>query len=174
MMVYLYFKTSVELKADRIRKHFHAIFKTNDLALEIECNLKIVNYLEVTLDLNTGTFKPYRKPDDETIYVNAKSNHPPNIIKQLPISIEKRLCKLSCSGKIFEEASKHYQEALNKSGHRYKLQYKSNETATNNNNKQRKRKIIWFNPPFSKNVSTNVGKFFLKLLDKHFPIRHPY
>ena len=161
-------------QADRIKKHFHAIFKKNGLCLEIECNLKIVNYLEVSLDLNTGTFKPYRKPNDETIYVNAESNHPPNIIKQLPISIERRLCKLSCNEEIFQEASKHYQEALNKSGHTHMLQYKANETNTSSSNKQRKRKIIWFNPPFSKNVSTNMGKYFLKLLDKHFPKRHPY
>ena len=29
--------------------------------------------------------------------------------------------------------------------------------------------IIWFNPPFNKNVSTNVAKRFLNLLDQHFP-----
>ena len=40
------------------------------------------------LHLNDGTYKPYRKPNDETLYVHAKSNHPPNIIKQIPISIE--------------------------------------------------------------------------------------
>jgi len=34
--------------------------------------------------------------------------------------------------------------------------------------KNRKRKIIWFNPPFSSNVPTNIGKVFLKQLDKHF------
>ena len=31
------------------------------------------------------------------------------------------------------------------------------------------RNIIWFNPPYSKNVKTNVGKIFFKLLHKHFP-----
>ena len=34
--------------------------------------------------------------------------------------------------------------------------------------KVRQRKIIWFNPPCSVNVETNIGKTFLKLLDKHF------
>ena len=34
---------------------------------------------------------------------------------------------------------------------------------------KRQRNIIWFNPPFSRNVSTNVAKKFLQLLDKHFP-----
>ena len=34
--------------------------------------------------------------------------------------------------------------------------------------KNRKRKIIWFNPPFCRLASINVGKYFLKLIDKHF------
>ena len=38
--------------------------------------------------------------------------------------------------------------------------------------KNRKRNIIWFNPPFNKNVVSNVGKNFLKLIDKHFPKHH--
>ena len=38
--------------------------------------------------------------------------------------------------------------------------------------KKRKRKIIWFNPPFSLNVSTNIGKKFFSLLGKHFPKTH--
>ena len=46
----------------------------------------------------------------------------------------------------------------------YKLAYKKPEPK----NRNRRRKIIWFNPPFNKNVSTNIGKAFLKLIDKHF------
>ena len=29
--------------------------------------------------------------------------------------------------------------------------------------------LIWFNPPYSKQVSTNIAKRFLNLLDQHFP-----
>ena len=32
--------------------------------------------------------------------------------------------------------------------------------------------MIWFNPPYSKNVITKVGHYFLNLLDKHFPRQH--
>ena len=39
--------------------------------------------------------------------------------------------------------------------------------------KRRKKEIIWFNPPFSRNVKTNIGKEFLKLLDKSFPVGNP-
>ena len=47
----------------------------------------------------------------------------------------------------------------------------------NNNQKtttQRKRNIIWFNPPFNKNVATKIGRYFLNLLDKHFPQDHKF
>ena len=81
-------------EADTIRKHFSAIFKLNGLSLDIECNQKIVNYLDVTLNLENGTYRPFRKPNESTTYIHAKSNHPSNIIKQLPISIEKRIFNL--------------------------------------------------------------------------------
>ena len=35
--------------------------------------------------------------------------------------------------------------------------------------KQRKRKIIWYNPPFNKSLKTDLGRQFLNLLTKHFP-----
>ena len=38
--------------------------------------------------------------------------------------------------------------------------------------RKKKRNIVWFNPPFNRNVKTNVGKCFLKLIDKHFPEGH--
>ena len=96
-------------QSEKLKKQFQKMFNENGLKIEIKCNLKIVNYLDVTLNLNDGTYKPYRKPNDETLYVHAKSNHPPNIIKEVPIAIEKRLCNLSASKEIFEEAAMHYQ-----------------------------------------------------------------
>ena len=36
----------------------------------------------------------------------------------------------------------------------------------------RRRKIIWFNSSYNQNVSTNIAKIFLKLVDKHFPRTH--
>jgi len=84
------------------------------------------------------------------MYIHAQSNHPKSIINQLPKSIESRLNKLSSNKNIFIEASKHYQTALNTCGYDYKLQHKVHENKQTNKNK-RKRNIIWFNPPYSKN-----------------------
>ena len=36
----------------------------------------------------------------------------------------------------------------------------------------RNRKVVWFKAPYSKQVSTNIAKGFLNLLDQHFPKEH--
>ena len=87
--------------ANKICQEFHQLFKANGLSLETECNLKTVDYLDITLDLNNGTYKPYRNPNNEILYIHAKSNHPANILEQLPISIETRLSNLSSNPEIF-------------------------------------------------------------------------
>ena len=156
-------------QSERIKKEFQKVFNDNGLKIVIKCNLKVVNYLDATFNLNDGSYKPYKKPNDETLYINAKSNHPPNIIKQLPISVEDRLRSLSSSKQIFDEAAPHYQNALDKSGFDHKLQYRNGINQTKNSSRNRSRNIIWFNPPFTKSVSTNVAKEFLSLVDKHFP-----
>ena len=38
--------------------------------------------------------------------------------------------------------------------------------------RQRKRNIIWYNPPFDQNVKTNIGSEFLKIVNKCFPPRN--
>ena len=134
--------------------------------------MKIVNYLDVTFNLKDGTYKSYTKPNNEIKYIHKNPNHP-SVIRQISISIESRLSTLSFNVKIFQETVTPYQNALQNSGYRHTLTYKSsqsdnNSTNINKNKRNRKRQIIWFNPPF--NLKTKIGKLFLNLLDKHlFP-----
>ena len=58
------------------------------------------------------------------------------------------------------------QKLLRSSGYTNSLSYIENRPKKTRN---RKRNIIRFNPLYSKNVATNTGKSFLKLIDKHFP-----
>ena len=74
--------------------------------------LKVVNYLDVTFNLNDGSYRPYRKPNDETHYIHIQSDHPPSITKQLPRSIEKRLSQLSSSKDIFYKTAPYYEQRL--------------------------------------------------------------
>ena len=84
--------------------------------------------------------------------------------------IGKRLSELSWNKETLEKATPPYTDVLKKSRFKENLVYRP-KTTTNNvfDKKQRKRKIIWFNPPYFVNVKTNVGKIFLSLLKKHFP-----
>ena len=155
---------------DLCRKDIISIFKNIGFNIDIQTNLKIVDFLDVTFNLENGSYRPFKKPNDKLLYVHTSSNHPPQIIKQIPNSVCERLSKNSSSQEIFDTTKTEYEEALLKSGYSPKLSYTNNRSHNNKNtNKTRKRNIIWFNPPFSMNVKNNIGKIFLHLIDKHFP-----
>ena len=110
--------------------------------------MKNANYLDVTFNLNDGTYKPYTKPNNEIRYIHKNSNHPPSVIRQIPLSIESRLSTLSFDKKIFQEAVPTYQKALQNSGYRHTLTYKRPENHSNSTNitkikRNRKRQIIY-------------------------------
>ena len=92
-----------------------------------------------------------------------------------------RIRRLSSNKKIIHESSKRYIEALKNSSFKEAFTYrepkkikpynndddlcKDKETTDNCNikrkcHKNRKRKIIWFNPPFCKLANMNIGKYF--------------
>ena len=127
-----------------------------------------------------GTYCPYKKPGKTLLYINKNSNHPPSIIKNLPNNIVKRVSDLSSNSEQFNKAKNPYQKALRESGYQASFNFEKTNTGNNSvgiancKSKNRKRNITWFNPPFSANVSTNVGKKFLTLIDKHFPVHHKY
>ena len=147
-------------------------FKEDSRNGRAQSNLKVVNYLDVTLDLSTGKYYPYRKPDNNPLYINVNSNHPPSIIKQLPKSISTRISSLSCNSKEFNKASTIYNDALKSSGYKEGISYTISRGQNVDKRKNRPRNIIWFNPPYSADIETNVAKIFLKLIDKHFPKSH--
>ena len=128
-----------------------------------------MNFLDITLNLNDSTYKPYNKPNSTPIYVHAQSNHPPNIIKRIPSMISERINKISSNKKIFDRAAHLYNDALQSSGYKEKLKFNK---PTKKTKRTRSRKIIWFNPPYSNNVKTNVARKFLNIVNKCFPKSH--
>ena len=272
---------------DKIRKKLHKVFGELNLKITVETTLTKVNFLDVTFDILENTYEPFRKPNDKPLYIHRESNHPPHIMKNIPISVNKRLTNISSNEILFDKHKQDYQIALKQSGFRHILNYnhpcnniKTNEHRNNgyyrsqtrvksvnsygniessqtivkqiednemndynirleennmnktgvnctnsnieldgsqthvknvvdecrrsqrikekndklnvnniekpklqnsqkstkdkkakNENKKNKRKrnIIYWNPPYNKNLKTNIGKEFLKLIDKHFP-----
>ena len=72
-------------------RNFSQNFKTNDrkkrktncydlqcgLAITTECNLKTVNLLDITVDLQNNVYKPYHKAN-ASLHILTNSNHPPS------------------------------------------------------------------------------------------------
>ena len=110
-------------QSERTRKDITREFKKQGLNISINTNLKICNFLDVTLNLSDGTYYPYRKPNNETLYIDNNSNHPPTIIKHLPAAIGRRISDISSSKELFNQAKPHYERALKQGGHDEKLMF---------------------------------------------------
>ena len=163
-------RTSSARRLDKLRKDIVELFKSEGLAVTIECNLQVTDFLDVTFDLPNEKYFPFRKPNNKPLYINAHSNHPPPIIKELPKMVNRRLSDLSCNENEFLKAKAPYEAALRESGHQPVAEYVESVTPR----KTRNRKVLWFNPPFSRTVKTNVGKLFLNLVRKHFTRQHHF
>ena len=75
---------------------------------------------------------------------------------------------------MFDAEVAHYQHALKEAGYKDMLEYKEEmqtqgDRVSEEGRKKRRRSVIWYNPPYSSNVKTNIGRRFLTLLRKHFP-----
>ena len=158
-------------EVERVRKKLTKLFQEEGLKITTEANITVVDYLDVVLDLKNNSFKPFTKVNANTKYVSLHSNHPPRVLSNLPDAIAKRLSSVSSSREMFEAEVGHYQQALAEAGYKDDLEYVEllDGEEDNGMKKHRSRATIWYNPPYSSNVKTNVGKKFITLLKKHFP-----
>ena len=113
----IFLRNMYEQKMDCVRKNVKKIFKQVGFKIEIQTHLKIVNFLDVTFNLANGTYRPYKKANESLLYINTSSNHPPQVIKQLPTSISERLSNNSSSEEIFNASKYEYETALKNSGY---------------------------------------------------------
>ena len=150
---------------DRYRKKLITLFQDNELKITAKTGKTSINFC-----LNSESYQPYRKPNDEPLYINRNSNHPPTILSRLPQTISKRISSLSSNFKLFSRAAPIYNAALENAGYMERVKYDS-EINVSKPPRNRKQNIIWYNPPYNKSVSY-IGRVFLNLLDKHFHKEH--
>ena len=128
MMESFFSETLTASKWNKKRKTIIKIFKDIGFSIDIRTNLKELDFLDVTLNLKNGTYHPYKKGNDKLLYIHSSSNHPPQIIKQLPNSISERLSKNSSNQEVFNTAKVEYEDALKKSGYNVDLKYTDNKS----------------------------------------------
>ena len=127
------FRNISERQAEKHKKTIQKIVKDKGLPMIIKCNPKIVDYLEVTLNLNDGTYRPFDKLNEETTYIHVEYDHPPQIIKKIPRYIEKILTRLSSTKEIFENSKDYYDQRLRQYGYNKKINYTEENNKINQN-----------------------------------------
>ena len=137
-------------EADRKHKSITKIFKECGLSITCEVNKKINDFLDVHFNLNDETYEPYRKANNDPVYINKHSNHAPNIINEVLNAVSKRLTSISCNKNVFERNIGIYNTALKNSSFDQVLAYDEQDEPTSdsvkeesNQTRKRKRNIIW-------------------------------
>ena len=146
----IYIPNSNDPNSSKIQKKIISAFKFLGFKIEVSSDNKMANILDVTLVLSNNTYKPFIKTDQYSSYINVNSNHPKTIIKQVPKAVNLRVRNLSAN-----ESRKIYMDALKNSGFRDEFTYQEENIPKDINkeknkkygHRNRKRKIIWFNPP---------------------------
>ena len=106
-----------------LRKNLFKFFDQYNLKITIEANVKFKDFLDISMNLETGIHRPFRKEDSIPTYINVNSNHPPHIIKNLPNMISKRISKLSSNEEVFNQEANLYNEGLRQAGYTEKIKY---------------------------------------------------
>ena len=108
-------------------------------------------------------------------YVNSLSSHPPAVLNAIAPSVNSRLSNLSSTKNDFDNAKPIYQDALKHAGFDKKLDFsKPVAPVGNRSTRNRKRKCLWFNPPFNAAVQCNISQLFYNIIERAFPRNHEY
>ena len=105
------------------------------------------------------------------MYANKVAN-PPHVTKNIPLAVNQRISSNSSNKELFDETVAPFQQALKNSGYDHKLSFETPKT-NSKNKRNKKRKMIYFNPPFSSGVKSQVGAQILKLVDSCFSKTNP-
>ena len=153
---------------DRARKEIIAIFQSEGLKITTAGNSTQVDFLDIVLDLERNTTMPYTKQNANTKYVSTSSSHPPTVKRSIPEGVSRRLSNISSNKELF------LQTVLKKAGHKDNLKYCPMNTVEEQAKptRNRCRKPIWFNPPWSNNVRTNIGEKFIQHFPRSSPMYH--
>ena len=111
-----------------MRKQIIQIFKICGLNITVKVFLKTVDFFDVSLDLTNNAYQRYRKSNTETVYINKHSNHPPNILNELPKIINKRITDISCKQDVFDAVKTTCKQAQHNSCFNEELKYKNKDS----------------------------------------------
>ena len=128
-------------------------------------NLFVVSVLDIEFNLLNGTFKPYRKSNNDPIYVHNDPKHPLQVLKELPKAIGKQLSIISSSKWMFGSSKIEYEDPLKTRGYKEGLVYETMSVDKNDQNEKKIKDRIQYYLVQSAIISfckdQYLGKYFL-------------
>ena len=82
------------ITAENATKKLIKLFQKFYFKITVESGLIQTNFLDVSFYILNSSYRPYNKPNSLILHVNNNSNHPKQILKQLPLTINQRLINL--------------------------------------------------------------------------------
>ena len=76
----------------------------------VEFGIDIAEFLDRIVNLTSRIYKPYKKPRYPLLYINKTSNHPPQIINELPEIISGILTRSSWKEETFDASKEEYEQ----------------------------------------------------------------
>ena len=64
--------------------------------------LEATDFLDIFLNLRTGTHRSFVKEGDQPTYVHSQSNHSPLVLKNIGLGVNKRLSMLNANEDLFQ------------------------------------------------------------------------
>ena len=135
---------------ERTKKKILKLFQKHNLQVTTKCNLVRTDFLDVSFDLHSKSYKAFRKPGDTPRYINVRSNHPICINEEIPKMLSERISSTSSGPKEFNEAAQIYNTALKTSGYKENIRYRKIEVKRKNS---WKRNILWYKSPLQRQRS---------------------
>ena len=106
------FKNMSGPEVERNKKDLMRIFKSTGLSITVKTNLKIPNFLNIHFEIKDNIYQPYKKLNDEPLYINKNSNHPLTVVKQILKAISKQVSDISSNREIHDQNISYYQDAF--------------------------------------------------------------
>ena len=106
------FKNMSGPEVERNKKDLMRIFESTGLSITVKTNLKIPNFLNIHFEIKDNIYQPYKKLNDEPLYINKNSNHPLTVVKQILKAISKQVSDISSNREIHDQNISYYQDAF--------------------------------------------------------------
>ena len=143
------------------------IFGQIGLKIKAQVKNQVANFLDIMLNWKIKNLHPTeRQTTNQPLYFDSRLNHPPYILKQIPISIIKHISSLSSVQESFDECTPFYESALKHSNYNLSLEYSTNSPSLHHlRNEGANETLTRLTPPplppVQQTIKTNIAECVL-------------